>query len=398
MSNKYIKSFDGLRGIGALMILLYHWPYKHFDISHGWEFMQMFFVMSGYLITAVLLEEKKHFEFKEYAGRFYLKRSLRLFPLYFGYLFVAFLFYIITKYSSITDFVIASDVVKHWLYLITYTFNWMNIVNFFNGWDYSTEIWSTHLWTLSMEEQFYLVFPFFAFYLSNNQLKKLAFFCIVGACIFRIVSFEWYKIIHPGDPSWAVQNLVRIPFAQMDSFAFGACIALFRLNFIKNAGKWLVIISAILISVYAINMLYVYYVQGENYYHITYGKKMAEAWMAHNYLFSYIITLVNLWCAVLLLYLSRQKTPNIILEWKPLTFIGSLSYGFYLIHLPILHLLYMIIKKFWSVDYVNNHIFLELVLLSVYISVNTFVAYILNRNFELKFIHLKNRLVKKVNT
>lgn len=397
MKGKYIKSFDGLRGIGALMILLYHWPYKNFDISHGWEFMQMFFVMSGYLITAVLLEEKKHFAFKEFAGRFYLKRSLRLFPLYFAYLFVVFAIYFVSKYSSIPGYVIASDVAKHWPYLITYTFNWMNIVNFFNGWNYTTELWTTHLWTLSMEEQFYLVFPFFAFYLSNSNLKKLAVFCIVSACIFRIVSFEWYKIIHPDDPTWAIQNLVRVPFAQMDSFAFGSCIALFKLDFIKNAGKWFLVASLLLVSIYVINMSYVYFVQGEDYYKITYGKKIAEAWIAHNYLFSYIITLVNLWCAILLLYLSRQVSQNKILEWKPLTFIGGLSYGFYLIHLPVLFFTYMVIKKIWSAEYINDHILLELFLLIIYISINTFIAYLLNKNFELKFIHLKNRLVKRVN-
>ena len=54
-SIKYIKPFDGMRGIGVLMIILYHFPGKYITISHGWEFMQLFFVMSGYLITMVLL-------------------------------------------------------------------------------------------------------------------------------------------------------------------------------------------------------------------------------------------------------------------------------------------------------------------------------------------------------
>jgi peptidoglycan/LPS O-acetylase OafA/YrhL len=392
---KYIKSFDGLRGVGALMILLYHWPSHRFSISHGWEFMQMFFVMSGYLITMVLLEEKNKYTFKKFAGRFYLKRSLRLFPLYFAYILAALFIYFITSATGITKEPFASDVYKHGIYLFTYTYNLMNIINFWLGFDYTSEYWSTHLWTLSMEEQFYLVFPFIVFYLSHKNLKRFAIFCIIGAFLFRIASFQWYMKVNPDDYIWVVQNLVRIPFAQMDSFAFGACIAIFPLTFIKSARNWFYVITAIIVLAYSTNMAYVYWVQGENYYDLTFGKKMAEAWMAHNYFFAYIITLVNLWCAILLLYLIRSKNGNPFFEWKPLMFLGKLSYGFYILHVPILFLYFKILKKIIPLSWMTDHWWIELLLLFVYIAITTFISYYVNQYFEAYFIRLKNKYIKK---
>ena len=164
-SIKYIKPFDGMRGIGALMIILYHFPGKHFTISHGWEFMQLFFVMSGYLITLVLLEDKDKYTFKNYSIYFYVKRILRLFPLYFAYLFFWLIIYFMFKQNSFIQLAL-KDVVQHAPYLFTYTYNYMSFVNFLLGFDYHSTILTTHLWTLSVEEQFYLIFPFLVFFLK----------------------------------------------------------------------------------------------------------------------------------------------------------------------------------------------------------------------------------------
>lgn len=396
MSLKYVKSFDGLRGIGAAMILLYHWPFQRFSISHGWEFMQMFFVMSGYLITLVLLEEKNKFSFKTFVGRFYLKRALRLFPLYFAYLFAALSIYFITSTIIVTKVPYASDVWKHGAYLFTYTFNWMNIINFYAGWNYESAHWSTHLWTLSMEEQFYLVFPFLVFMCSLKKLRHIAIGAIIGAFLFRIGSYEWYNYINGEDRAWVMQNLVRIPFAQMDSFAFGAVIAIFPLKFIKNAKAWFWWITAIVVITYGINMAYVYYVEGESYYELTFGKRLAEGWLAHNYLFAYMITMVNAWCAILILYIKKSDGKNTLLENKILVWFGKLSYGFYLLHLPLLSLfLKLFVVKFWTVETVNKYWYLELILLLAIIAITTTITYLINEYYEKPFFKLKRKWVKK---
>jgi peptidoglycan/LPS O-acetylase OafA/YrhL len=138
-SIKYIKPFDGMRGIGVLMIILYHFPGKYITISHGWEFMQLFFVMSGYLITMVLLEDKSKYSFKDYSLFFYLKRILRLFPLYFAYLFFWIIVFIFSKGIVLLQLA-SKEVVQHAPYLFTYTYNYMTFVNYFMGWDYKAGI------------------------------------------------------------------------------------------------------------------------------------------------------------------------------------------------------------------------------------------------------------------
>jgi long-chain acyl-CoA synthetase len=378
-----------------MMILLYHWPFATFSISHGWEFMQVFFVLSGYLITLVLIEEKNKYTFKKFAGRFYAKRSLRLFPLYFAYLLGALVLYLLTSYTNITNAPMAQDVAKHGLYLFTYTYNLMPVINFWLGIDYSSGGFSTHLWTLSMEEQFYLVFPFLVFYFSISQMKRMVIAAIFAAFLFRILSYLWYIKVNPEDEIWIVRNLVRIPFAQMDSFAFGAVVALFPLNFIKNAKKWFWLTTAFVISVYLVNMGYVYYIQGETYYSLTYGKRVAEFWMAHNYLFAYIITLVNLWCAILIVYLVRTQKRIPLFENKPTVFFGRLSYGVYLLHLPLLFIFMILLKKLKVAELVINFWWAEFLALVVFLMVTIIICYLINKYFESYFIRLKNKIFKK---
>ncbi|MBX7224786.1 MAG: acyltransferase [Chitinophagales bacterium] len=385
---KYVKAYDGLRGVGAVMILLYHWPGR-ITISHGWEFMQMFFVMSGYLITLSLLEEKQKYSFGKFAIRFYIKRAFRLFPLYYAYLLGALCLYYFTKNSEVQ---MAEDVAKHGWYLFTYTFNYMSVINFFMGWDYGAKLWSTHLWTLSMEEQFYLVFPFIVFFISFKNLQKLVIGSIIIAVIFRVVSYQYYIYVNPNDKAWIVQNLVRIPFAQMDSFAFGAVMAIFPLKFVKNIKRWFVILSCLIVVLYLANMAYVYLFQGESYFSLTYGKKIAEGWLANNYLFAYMIVLVNFWCALLIKLVKENRSIAKKFEVRPMVFLGKLSYGFYLLHLPILHLFLLAIYKLNLLKVLKSNLLIESFLLLLYLTITIVIAYSVNTWFEAYFLQLKNKI------
>src|SRR5690349_85983 len=82
-SLRYIPSLDGLRGLAAILVFATH--YGYFQI--GWIGLEFFFVLSGFLITAILLTEPNR-RLGDYLGRFYWRRLLRTFPPYFGYLFI----------------------------------------------------------------------------------------------------------------------------------------------------------------------------------------------------------------------------------------------------------------------------------------------------------------------
>src|SRR5689334_13554869 len=83
MAIQHIKALDGVRGIAILLVILFHYGY----LGCGWIGVQLFFVLSGFLITSILIKDKGQ-SLKQYLKRFYWRRSLRIFPLYYLYLFV----------------------------------------------------------------------------------------------------------------------------------------------------------------------------------------------------------------------------------------------------------------------------------------------------------------------
>jgi peptidoglycan/LPS O-acetylase OafA/YrhL len=392
MSLKYIKPFDGLRGLGALFIVSYHWPGTLIRVSHGWEFMQLFFVMSGYLIAMVLQEEKGKFPFNTYALRFYIKRSLRLFPLYLLYLFFWIVIYLSTSNNDLLSW--SGEIYKHAGYLFTYTYNFMTLVNFLSGLDYSAGLLSTHLWTLSLEEQFYLVFPFIVFFLSEKRLKHFLIACIILAPVLRVICYFLFTKLNPADPFWVAQNIVRLPFLQMDSLAFGALLAVFKFEKIKNPVKLFRWFTVIIILIYAANIGYTKYIQGLSYYQLTFGKKIAENWMTHNYLFVYIITMVNAWCMLMLLCLIRGFNMAWLLESRLLVFIGKHSYAIYLFHLPLMFLFFAAVNAVFPLNTVFKKTVLDIPLFLLYLLIISGLAHLSFKYFESYFIRFKNKIAR----
>ena len=89
----YIRSLDGLRAVAILLVMLFHF---FFILEIGWIGVQIFFVLSGFLITTILLKSKEH-SFTSYVKRFYWRRALRIFPLYYFYLLAVTGIYWLTK-------------------------------------------------------------------------------------------------------------------------------------------------------------------------------------------------------------------------------------------------------------------------------------------------------------
>lgn len=389
---KYIKPFDGLRGIGALFILSYHWPGKIINISHGWEFMQLFFVMSGYLITKVLLEEKEKFDFKKYALRFYYKRSIRLFPLYFIYLFLGIALYLVIPAHLKEIKYMTSEVYTYAGYLFTYTYNFMSFAHFLQDKSYVSGFLTTHLWTLSLEEQFYLLFPFLVFFLSLKNLKRCILLAIVLAPVFRVLFYFWAKQHNPDDQFWIAQNMVRLPWNQMDSLAFGALLAVYPFENIKRPLRLYIYFTVMIIAIYAINILYTRYVQGIEDYTLTFGKKLAENWIIHNYLFVYLITLVNAWCMLTLLTIIKGYRWSAVLENKWLVYIGRRSYAVYLFHLPILFVYLILINTLLPMRNKWFSYLFEIPLFICFILIVLLIANFFGKYVEAYFMKFKNRL------
>jgi peptidoglycan/LPS O-acetylase OafA/YrhL len=97
-----IPGIDGLRAIAVLALLAFH--VNGYDFGFGWQGVQFFFVLSGFLITGILLRMKETLPVKQYFFNFYGRRFLRIFPLYYFYLFILTIAFMAKQSASFETF------------------------------------------------------------------------------------------------------------------------------------------------------------------------------------------------------------------------------------------------------------------------------------------------------
>ena len=187
----HIPVLDGIRGLAILMVMVAHFTtilesfikssfpflgpiFTKFALS-GLMGVDLFFVLSGFLITGILLDTKGT---QRFFTNFYARRFLRIFPLYYGVLFL--LFFVLPKCISFDVEAQAISANQWWL--------WAYLTNFpgHPGWDNSRIFLLGHFWSLAVEEHYYLIWPLVVYSCSNQRLKKICVFWItfsIGAGI-----------------------------------------------------------------------------------------------------------------------------------------------------------------------------------------------------------------------
>src|SRR5258706_10368119 len=187
----HLRALDGLRGIANLMVLMVHFyqrtlmeginPIFRIPLARivgaGAYGVELFFVLSGFLITGILLDTKN----KPGAFiKFYARRFLRIFPLYYGALAVVFL--LLPRFIEFDKG--ANEISSHQIWLWTYFANWPS-TKFI--WDDSNLFLLGHFWSLSVEEHFYLLWPSVVFLCSNRALLRTCLALIALAAFSRSV-------------------------------------------------------------------------------------------------------------------------------------------------------------------------------------------------------------------
>lgn len=231
----YVPTLDGLRGIAAIMVVIYHlWQdgfFAQLPISSnllrvsifGQTGVDLFFVLSGFLITRILLSAK---ESHRYFRNFYGRRALRIFPLYYFILIVTYFIIPILSKTEITPF---SEQAWYWFYLqnIPHTLNeltiyWQNIPYTFIELKASGPI---HFWSLAVEEHFYLIWPFLIYLIPNRRLLILCFSTVAIAIFSRLIFLSL---------GVAIGQFWTFTLCRVDAIAIGAMLAvaepLFRAN------------------------------------------------------------------------------------------------------------------------------------------------------------------------
>lgn len=197
----YIPELDGLRCVAIAGVVLFHLRVPGFGL--GSLGVWLFFVLSGYLITSILLQDRANGEgLGSYAGRFYARRALRIFPLYYTYLGV----------NYVVQILAGHDVDGYFFYL-TYTQNFLLGANRF------TDIPGNlgHTWSLATEEQFYLLWPFLVYYLPRKWLSGFCLMLVIAAPIFR-----GWAYMALGNPFLTY----AFPLGSADTLALGCLCAL----------------------------------------------------------------------------------------------------------------------------------------------------------------------------
>jgi len=194
----YYQKIDGLRCIAITAVMIHHIA-SIFSTYIDWGYfgVDLFFVISGFLITSILLKTKG--SFKKVYINFLARRSLRIFPLY---------------YFAILIFVIIGHpvVLENVGYLLTYTFNYRYpLITQANP--------LAHFWSLSVEEQYYLFWPIIVLALRNH-IKILVFVALA------IITFAYSQIAFNIIPSISIYNYAGLP-ARMGSLGLGSIGAMF---------------------------------------------------------------------------------------------------------------------------------------------------------------------------
>jgi peptidoglycan/LPS O-acetylase OafA/YrhL len=295
-----IAALDALRGVAVLTVMLYHLGGTHPGASAsgvvllpgleaGTHGVDLFFVLSGFLITGILYDTKHR---EGYFRTFFARRSLRIFPLY--YLVVIVAIWALPWIGIRSDWQL--DAAEHSGWLVMYCANFL--IAFRNEWCLGS---FDHFWSLAVEEQFYLVWPLVILWLNRRQAMALCAGLVVSAMLGKLI---WVEL-----GGSEVARYVLTPL-RLDALAAGAWIALWVRGGVALAsvGRWagiaLALLSLILVPVAL--------------FHLRLLSLADDLWVAE--------------CAALLIVVlaaHESNRFNFLGNCQPLRWLGHYSYGIY---------------------------------------------------------------------
>jgi peptidoglycan/LPS O-acetylase OafA/YrhL len=300
VSDGYVGELDGLRGIAILLVMLHRmyprtgaapWP-----IEAGWAGVDLFFVISGFLIAGILLDTRTD---PDYFRNFYARRVLRIFPLF--YLFVG---------GMLLAFPLANHDFLHQAGSpLWYLLQLGNIPESLLGRD--PPYWLAPVWSLAIEEQFYLTFPLLVRWGDPDRLaRRLA--AIAGlALALRIVT----TVLVPDRER--VQYLFTL--CRLDTIAIGCLLAV--LVRCARYPAWRAALPRVLVPVIAVAAAV-----------LTVTELDRTSWFGRT--LGYDVVAIGFAALVLLVLAWRDRPITAPLRWPPLRYLGKLCFGLYLLHRP----------------------------------------------------------------
>ncbi len=306
----YRRWLDGLRGVAVLMVLAFHFRL----LGGGWLGVDIFFVLSGFLITSLLLEEWQQ-RGTICLKRFYLRRALRLMPAFFTLLILCGIYALV--FQSAEE---AANTRREMAVAACYISNW--------PWLHNTNMpMLGHTWSLSVEEQFYLLWPLLLYGMLRCGVPRKR---IIRVTWIGIITCVLYRLgLHFGHPPSGAERMVytlRI-YMGLDTRADALLVGCFAgmlvsWNLVPRSRRFITGMS--IASVIYVAVIW---------------RFSTTRSLDHVSFYYGLFTVVALMVATVIIRLMAAPAglASTILESKPLVGIGRISYGLYLFHVPIIY-------------------------------------------------------------
>lgn len=344
MSIKYRSEIDGLRAIAVLLVIFNHLGISYF--SGGFVGVDVFFVISGFLITSIIKQDIENNEFS--FGSFYKKRVIRLAPSYF--LVLAATTIAMGFLAAPNDF---QNYIKSALYSSIFAANfymWDSIGGYFSADAELTPL--LHLWSLGIEEQFYIIWPI-VLILLTKFLPKARLFLIILAILLSVLISQKIATLSPSAAYFL------LPFRAFE-LLIGACLVFIPLRKIST-------IESNLLSVIGLSLIII-----------------PAFIFSDNTVFPGINALLPCLGTALIIYFCRAGIVQKILSTEPMVFVGKISYPAYLWHWPLI-----VFLNFYYIE-INFYIGLFTLVLTLILGWLTF------NFFEKRFSRYRNSKTSSV--
>lgn len=347
---KYYEKIDGLRFVAIFLVLLQHFaPIIGARIFAGFYGVDLFFVISGFLITSILLQPNKK-TFKTNYTNFIGRRTLRIFPIYYLTILILWLLNL--------------DIIKEKLiWFLTYTYNYACVLYNLPG----SPV--THFWSLSVEEQFYLFWPIVVLSLKNNYKQLIT---LIAAIIILAYTQYVFNIF----PSLSAYNYAGL-LTRMGSLGLGALGAVLTTqDLLPDKLFKSKLFECIVFLVLIFSLAYWYKFQ------------------------PLVLGLCSFYLVVKAAgYNFYIKPVSNFLTNKFVIRIGTLSYGIYIFHGPIAYYIgKYILKPTWAnIDFASLGFFAKLkwhswiIKFSLYSSLSILVAWLSFKYIEKPILKLKDK-------
>jgi peptidoglycan/LPS O-acetylase OafA/YrhL len=384
----FFPALDGLRAIAFLMVFAQH--YYHFP--WGWTGVNVFFVLSGFLITGILFDSRDD---PHRARTFYVRRTLRIFPLYYG----IFLFFLVLQ------------PIMHWRWSWLWIAWPLYLGNFLRFLSPASAVFGSpqqrladaqittprshilllpmgHFWSLCVEEQFYLVWPWIVFWVRSR--RALIWICSVTVVIVPIARI----IVNRHAPLWMLQQelLNRATPFQLDALLLGGLIGLLwrgsHRELLWKIGRVVMWAMIVITAIYCFRTFHVF------------EPDWCLRYPYPHWRLTWGLTFINVFSAAIILTVLRPV--GIVYRFLclgPLRWLGRISYGAYvlhdIVHLICAHAFFRALNIYETKngpgsEFLSRH---QVVLYPIpAFVVVLLVAWLSFRYFESPFLQLKNRL------